>query len=171
MAFQEKTKEIVKNLRKKYFYDEIPDWQGFFDEVKPLERTYPATDFYLEKDKYGNFLDEMTYLPARLFMNSGIDSIVIPKNVVEIGDNCFQNSNIIDCVIQGPIRTIPSDCFKNCKNLLEIHLPETVNKIESGAFDGCNDDVKIYMKKTGKRILLTKKEYDFLVNHLVEETA
>jgi len=169
MAFQDKTKEIVKNLKRKYFYDEIPNWQGFFDEIKPNERTYPATDFYLEKEKYGNFLDEMTYLPAKLFMDSGITSIVIPKNVDEIENNCFQNSNIEDCTIQGPIKTIPSYCFKDCKNLIELHLPETITKIEIGAFEGCNDNVKIYMKKTGKRISLPKKEYDFLINHLVEE--
>ena len=39
----------------------------------------------------------------------------------------------------GSITTIPTRCFKNCKQLTEINLPSTCTTIETGAFNGCEN--------------------------------
>ena len=40
-----------------------------------------------------------------------------------------------------------SEMFAYCENLIEIHLPSTLNQLESGIFDHCNPNLKIHLKE------------------------
>ena len=40
-----------------------------------------------------------------------------------------------------------SGMFAYCENLIEIHLPSTLNQLEHGIFDHCNPNLKIHLKE------------------------
>ena len=169
MAVSDITKEWNKKLQKKYFFSETPDWQGFFDEITPNDRHIVFDDFYQFRDQLGNPLEGMSYLPDKLLYNSTITEIDIPENVYKIGDNCFQNSKLIICRISGPVKDLPQFSFSGCSELRELYLPDTIQEIGYNAFKDCNDDLKIFSKKTGRRIISNEQEIDFLKNHFVED--
>jgi len=171
MELKSITKEQIKKNRK-YFSDDIPNWEAFFDAIPVASRGAVASDFYKFKDEIGlgNFLDYLTYLPEQLFANSDILDIVIPSNVKEIGAKCFYNcKNLLSCDIQGDVKEIPSQCFSNCSSLQELILPKTISKIGFNAFAGCNNEVKIFSEKTGRNIQTTESQIAFLKDHFVEK--
>lgn len=84
--------------------------------------------------------------------------IHIPKSVLSLGAGAFSNCYSLKQVVfetdeDGPslLRVIPSRCFSHC-GFREIHLPLSIERIESWAFAGCvslttlrihNPDIKI----------------------------
>lgn len=46
------------------------------------------------------------------------------------------------------VDTIKVDAFKNCKNLISVHIPHTVNKVERYAFRGC-ENTCVYLETIG----------------------
>ena len=62
---------------------------------------------------------------------------VLPENIVTIGVNAFEG-------IAARIVEIPEGCsgigagaFRNCRNLTQIRIPESIDEIAETAFDGC----------------------------------
>ena len=166
----EVTKAIYKKLMYKYFKPGTnPNWQAFFSEVPYKDLPTVAKDFYDIRNVPGfmNFLDYLEYLPDGMFRGTTIPEMDLPKNIVEIGASCFENSDLVRCKILGPVKEIPQNCFKGCAELKELYLPETIVKIGSNAFQGC-DNVKIFSKKTGRNIRTTQNQLEFLSNHFVE---
>lgn len=164
------TKQQLRR-NKKYFVDEIPNWEAFFDSISENQRGIVAGDLYLygEEIGLGNFLDHLTYLPAKLFYNSVITDVELPANIIEIGNQCFANcKELLSCKIEGPVREIPVSCFSGCQILKEVYLPETVVKIGIDAFKDTDSDLKIYSKKTGRNIKTIQGQIQFLQDHFVE---
>ena len=54
--------------------------------------------------------------------------VVIPNNVVEIGENAFSGcNNIITIDIPNTVTSIGNSAFSGCYNLLSIKIPYSVN--------------------------------------------
>lgn len=74
------------------------------------------------------------------FCGSGIENIIIPKNVSEIQERAFENCQSLKKVIfekGNRLMTVGDSIFRGCKSLVEICLPEGLKSIEKYAFLGC----------------------------------
>lgn len=107
----------------------------------------------------------LTILDEYCFFDSGLDSIIIPKNVEEIGEWSFRYCDNLKYVSFPPsLKKINSRAFERCAldsvslpglvfigdnafaqnhNLKELRVPSTLEKIEDGAFSSCNLE-KVY---------------------------
>ena len=173
MALKQETKEAIKANRK-LFMSDVPNWQKFFETISPpANRGVISTDL-IENTSLGlgDFMNYMVDLPDAMFMQTSLEEIVVPENIDEIGVGCFLGgSNLKKVTLLGNIKTIPKQCFASCTSLEEIHLPDSIRRIDLGAFDGVNQNVKIFKKKTGQPIKASAAEIPFIRKHFVEEES
>ena len=64
-------------------------------------------------------------------------TLTIPEGVTEIYPDSLNNTSIRNVQFPRSLQTIPFECFKNCRNLEELTIPQTITKIEGRAFEGC----------------------------------
>lgn len=74
------------------------------------------------------------------FWNSkGLKSIAMPNGVNSIGESAFDDCEGLNRLrFPSQIEIITKQCFRNCKSLTEVKIPETVRSMESEAFTGCS---------------------------------
>lgn len=96
-----------------------------------------------------------THLPKigpNAFHHCDIETITVPKNIVEIGSGTFWGcKKLTEVTFEGSIPCIPRIAFAYCDSLTSISLPHGVKVIESSAFSRCkkldtinlNEDLKI----------------------------
>lgn len=83
------------------------------------------------------FFTGLSSIEAYAFYESTIKSVVIPSNVISIGNNAFQYSSIgPSLLIPGNVKEISMLAFANCKYLRRIVLGEGVESIGYNAFTG-----------------------------------
>ena len=107
----------------------------------------------------------LTILDESCFFHSGLDSVIIPNNVEEIGGSVFSycynlkyvsfppslkkinryafDNCALDSVSLPGLTYIAGQAFANNSNLKELRVPSTLEKIEDGAFSGCGLE-KVY---------------------------
>lgn len=74
------------------------------------------------------------YIPADLAYNAKIEEVVLPNNVVAIGESAFDNCTIEkSLVIPNSVKTIYESAFIGA-NIPEITLPETLESVKELAF-------------------------------------
>ena len=84
-----------------------------------------------------------------VFSGTRLKEITIPANVVGLGTSAFEGSDagtmpLEKVIFKGSkIMGIEPYTFKNCVNLKEITLPESLTIIEYGAFFGCSSLTKV----------------------------
>ena len=84
-----------------------------------------------------------------VFLGTQLKEITIPANVVGLGTSAFEGSDagtmpLEKVIFKGSkIMGIEPYTFKNCVNLKEITLPESLTIIEYGAFFGCSSLTKV----------------------------
>lgn len=71
------------------------------------------------------------------FYSSGIENIHLPKNLKQIGTMAFAGNGLKNIVIPNKTKKLGDYAFRNCTELTEVALPESVTKIPSGIFEGC----------------------------------
>ena len=71
------------------------------------------------------------------------NDVVIPYNVVTIGDGAFLGSKITNVIIPNTVRYIGNEAFRDCLSLKELRIPSSVEAIEPDAFKG---DVNMRIK-------------------------
>lgn len=76
-------------------------------------------------------------LRKSLFFRAQIDSINIPDTVKKIGDRCLSQSTVREIIFDKGVLTIPNGFAFSCQLLEHVHLPATVCRIESCAFENC----------------------------------
>ena len=70
--------------------------------------------------------------------NEDITSVVIEKNITNIGDYAFYScSNLSNITIPDSVTSIGNSAFKDCYSLTSVTIPKSVTSIGEGAFDGC----------------------------------
>ena len=63
-----------------------------------------------------------------------IPQIIDGYRVTAIGSNAFAESDIYNIYIGDGVVTIGDNAFYNCQNLMDVELPDSVQRIEDGAF-------------------------------------
>ena len=95
--------------------------------------------------------DSVTSIGEGAFSNlEGLKTIIIPPTVKRIEQNAFKNNTTLENVIiqerdgEG-VQYIGDSAFRECKNLKNINLPDTITYIGASAFrsDGNLDNIKL----------------------------
>lgn len=73
--------------------------------------------------------------------------VVVPDNVVKIGERAFENLSIQSVIFPDRLREIDRYAFQNCNSLTTIQLPDSVECIQEEAFVNCNGLKTISMPK------------------------
>lgn len=74
------------------------------------------------------------------FYECVIEDLIIPKNVVFIGNNAFGLNKYISRVVfhkEGKLEVIGTKVFSECISLIELNLPKSLQAIDSSAFYSC----------------------------------
>lgn len=118
-----------------------------------------STDVYCH-DMNGNYSTEDNVIGDHMFMNSKLQSIVLPENITAINKNAFFNCKALttinipstvtnigeeafagmaieDITVPQGVVTYGKNIFKDCISLLTVTL--NCNKISEGMFQACNN--------------------------------
>lgn len=77
-----------------------------------------------------------------------LESIIIPEGVTKIGNSAFYNcSSLADVQLPAGLTYLPASCFQNCNSLEKITLPENVTSIGDAAFASCSNLKNISLSK------------------------
>lgn len=137
----------------------VPDgakWSNFLYGKEHLKTAGPAGG------DYDIQLGQMEEVPAQMFKESSLVSIVLPSKVMSVGDYAFANSrglktvefpdklvSIGSCafdncealegklVLPDSVNTLGTHVFRNCSSLEEVALPSGITTLESGTFSKC----------------------------------
>ena len=75
---------------------------------------------------------------------SNLTSIVIPNNVVSIGDYAFRGcTSLTDVMIPDSVISIGDSAFKGCTSLTNITIPDSVISIGDSVFEGCTSLISV----------------------------
>lgn len=66
-----------------------------------------------------------------------ITDIVLPKYLVEIGEDAFRGSDIASVEMPNTVKRLGVHAFADCKNLKNVTLSSSLTLIPMGAFSGC----------------------------------
>ncbi len=87
------------------------------------------------------------------FEDSGLKSIVIPKNVKEIRPEAFSGcTNLTDIDFQNNMKVMPSDMLGDCTSLENMKIPDGIEAIEGGVFHNCTSLKDVYIPDSVKFI-------------------
>lgn len=83
------------------------------------------------------------------------DHVLVPDDVISIGDGAFKNSkSIISITLPESVTSIGHYAFSGCKKLTSIEIPESVISIGDYAFNGCKRlpsiDIPEAVRKIGR---------------------
>ena len=98
--------------------------------------------------------------------NGEARDVIIPKAVVEIGENVFCKLRITSVIIPESVIKIETCAFMNCKSLTKIVIPASVNNIGAYAFSGCSKlrDVHMTQKLLNKLKNTAENRCEYLIN-------
>lgn len=71
----------------------------------------------------------------KAFEGSGLENVILPEGVTEIGREAFQNTKIKAIHLPSSLKTIREKAFATCPELRMIVIPEGVEQIETTAFE------------------------------------
>ncbi|MGL5522063.1 MAG: leucine-rich repeat protein, partial [Metamycoplasmataceae bacterium] len=99
----------------------------------------------LDSNSFSNKTIKEVILPPNLltignssFSNClALTSIIIPNKVTSIESSAFSSSGLASITIPDSVVTIGSSAFSNCSNLANVTLPKTLKLISSSLFSNC----------------------------------
>ena len=80
--------------------------------------------------------------------------------VVAIGDNAFENASVSSVILPDGMREIGWFAFSGCRDLQNITLPASVEKIEYGAFENCPKNL-LFLCPEGSYAAAYARSYGF----------
>lgn len=80
---------------------------------------------------------DMTVLPNDAMNGTNLSHIILPDELVEIGDRAFCGTNLLKVEIPESVEIIGEEAFQDCTSLTEINIPLHVRKIGYSAFYNC----------------------------------
>lgn len=149
---------------------------------------YPFTD-ELTEIKYGAFMVcyslDSVYLGKKLrsidryaFCDCGVDEIILPDSLEELGDEAFSESSLESVEIKADCLNNKTGIFEKCEHLETVIIGKAVKTIPYSTFTGClslnafivdpdnqaflSDDGVLYRKSDNKLMCypINKKTYD-----------
>ena len=96
---------------------------------------YSGTVVNIYEDKSKDFVIEGGVL--KKYTGASVD-VVIPKGVVEIADNCFEDMKITSVIISDSVKHIGDNAFLQCEKLTSVTIPSSITSIGSDAFLCCD---------------------------------
>ena len=74
----------------------------------------------------------------------------MPSSLTSIGLDSFEGC--VELTINGDIKKIPKNSFKNCKSLKKIVISSPTETIGKSAFEGCAEEIEISIPSSIKTI-------------------
>ena len=100
----------------------------------PSELQSASSPFYGQKNlKEVVFRGNWKTIPSSLFSGTGIEKLVIPEGVTEIGAGAFSGSSLKEVVLPRTLTKIGDSAFSGTQ-LTRLTLPEGITEIGSSAF-------------------------------------
>lgn len=90
--------------------------------------------------------------------------LVIPPNIVELGEHCFDDCGFNRIEFKGPIKKLPNHCFMSAYEMTEIVFPEGLEEIGDSCFESA---MKLKLMKIPSTIKKIGK--DFIKDSVIEE--
>ncbi len=81
-----------------------------------------------------------------------LTEVNLPDSITDIGEACFTNSGIKSIVVPKNLKKIKMGTFSDCKALTSVTLPEVLVEIGDCAFDGCKSLSNIIIPSSVKKI-------------------
>ena len=94
---------------------------------------YSGTPILLGKSEYG-----ANAIPSFAFAGMALESIVLPKGLVSIGEGALSSTRIKSIDIPASVTTIGVGAFSDCDELTMVTIPATVTSLGSHAFVDCD---------------------------------
>lgn len=82
-------------------------------------------------------LENLDTLGAKSLGKTGIKELELPK-ILYLGDGCLKHSNIEKINLGFGLLVIGNECFKSCRELKEVILPDSLEMIYDRAFENCS---------------------------------
>ncbi|MDE6317354.1 MAG: leucine-rich repeat domain-containing protein, partial [Muribaculaceae bacterium] len=100
------------------------------------------------KTPTGNTEFAANELPHYALFGTKASAVVLPDNIVSIGEGALGNSSITSIKIPASVTTINDYAFAGCTDLTEITVPSTVTALGAGIFKGCTalENATIYAR-------------------------
>ena len=144
-SIEETTLKFTGNGKMKDFYsdNEIP-WKSQLQQITKITITGISS---IGQKAFQNMkalktieFGDVTEIGAGAFYNTGIENITIPKSVKTIKKNAFtQNLQLktVTFAADSQLETIEEKAFKNCPEITQIVLPDSLKITERKVFEGC----------------------------------
>ena len=81
-----------------------------------------------------------------------ITDIVLPRYLVEIGEDAFRGSDIASVEMPNTVKRLGVHAFADCKNLKNVTLSSSLTLIPMGAFSGCEALEELQVPASVKKI-------------------
>lgn len=81
-----------------------------------------------------------------------ITDIVLPKYLVEIGEDAFRGSDIASVEMSNTVKRLGVHAFADCKNLKNVTLSSSLTLIPMGAFSGCEALEELQVPASVKKV-------------------
>ncbi len=83
---------------------------------------------------------EIAGISHNAFYSSNLEEVIVPQGITHIGSGAFLSSlSLRKATLSDTVEIIDTNAFNYCKNLESITIPESVTSIMKGAFAGCNN--------------------------------
>ncbi len=126
---------------------------------------------------YGTGKYDIKYIGEKAFAGaSNIDKIVIPSEILQIGDSAFEGADVVEVtayagtignrafkncgsllqveIDAGSTKVIGTECFYGCNRLSSIKFPRSVEKIGKGSFAYCAGLSSVDMSGIDQRLVI-----------------
>ena len=92
----------------------------------------------------------------------GTPDFVLPADVKTIGDSAFEGAAMSIVSIPEGCETIGAAAFKDCHQLRQIRIPDSVRSIDESAFANCSDVAVFGSGAVARQIAELYQEYSFV---------
>ena len=81
---------------------------------------------------------KLTTIQSEAFYGSGVETIILPNSVANLGKGVFENCvNLRSADLGGSLKILSRSTFQSCSSLTDVKLPSTLRQIGGEAFRYC----------------------------------